>query len=384
MAYYVLLLETIVHAAAPPFVIAAYVPDYRYDGLRARRAWTTSRATDLMLFSAEPTASGGLSGVSKLVPEWLLDPAGDDAVSAPFTAPLREEGESMRTFMRRRKHARREQAAETVAARRSARVVRLLLTVGGAGRSSSFAPMARDPAARARFVGAVVDACEAHGLDGVDVDWEDRWSAADVANLGALLGELKIALAPLSALLTIALHPWQDIGSAGFAAVDRVHLMAYDAPPAASSDGRHTSVDLAKSMVDSLRTQWERHGTAGDAAALRLDKIVLGIPAYARPMPAAVAAGHFAAGEVVAYADVVARSVGSAAAGGSSAVEVGGGVFRGCAFDSVSAVLEKTRWAREQGLGGVFLWEAGMDTVERATSLLNAVATAAAPAGREL
>ena len=365
----------IAHAAAAPFVVAAYVPDYRYDGLRARRTWTTSRATDLMLFSAEPTARGWLNGVEKLVPTWLTDTAGDEAVDAPFTAPLREEAESMRAFMRRRKRVRREQAAATVAARRSARHVRLLLSVGGAGRSASFAPMARDPAARARFVAAVTDACVVHGLDGVDLDWEERWSAADVANLGALLGELKSALAPLSALLTIALHPWQDIGAAGFAAVDRIHLMAYDAPPAASRDGRHTSVDLAKSMVAALRSQWERHGAAGDAA-LRLDKIVLGIPAYARPTSAAIAAGRLAAGEVMTYADIVAPRASRAARRGDA--------FRSFAFDGVDAVVEKTRWAREYGLGGVFLWEAGQDTAEGATSLLNAMATAAAPAGREL
>lgn len=349
-------------AAAPDFAVAAYLPNYRYATLRERRTWTTTRVTSLMLFSAEPRADGELIGVEKLVPSWLLGSAGD----TPFVAPQRNAGEALRTFMKRRQRARLDQKRSSRTAMRAQRNTRLLLSIGGAGRSQHFGAMAASPAARTRFAQAAATACLDFGLDGVDLDWEAQWVLPDLI---AVLDALREALRPLDALLTIALHPWQDIGKAGFALVDRVHLMAYDVAPGSfaslSPSGRHTSFALSVAMIKQLEARgWE------------LSKVVLGIPAYARPLPVTGAA------DVATYSELVARRRAHDDAAPPSSSSWGKDVdgealYDGLAFDDVATVRRKTRWAKERGLGGVFLWEAGQDTAETATSLLHAMAKAA-------
>ena len=48
----------------------------------------------------------------------------------------------------------------------------LLVTFGGNGRSTGFGTMVSSAASRARFVRELVPLCEAHGLQGVDYNWE--------------------------------------------------------------------------------------------------------------------------------------------------------------------------------------------------------------------
>lgn len=95
--------------------------------------------------------------------------------------------------------------------------------------SSSNLPPDELPLLRLRFVDELIKFCKEHNLDGVDYDWEAPSNQAEAKNYGILLSNTKKLFRAHKLMVTVAIHVWQDLGKVGFNAVDRVHLMAYDA-----------------------------------------------------------------------------------------------------------------------------------------------------------
>lgn len=121
----------------PAFRVVAYLPDYRaaeFDPVAARGL------TDLILFSAEPTATGQLD-LSRLK-------------EIPWAR--------LRTFMTLER-------------------VRLILSIGGWERSMHFSSVAGSGQKRREFIKAVVTVCLEERLDGVDLDWEHPKNDAEQA-----------------------------------------------------------------------------------------------------------------------------------------------------------------------------------------------------------
>ena len=88
----------------------------------------------------------------------------------------------------------------------------------------------------------------------------------DPAQYSTLLAKIRAAFDRRGYRLTVALHPWQKLDPAGYAAVHGVHLMAYDL-----GRERHSTVELSSQAV-AMQMQ----------AKAPLTKIILGIPAYGR------------------------------------------------------------------------------------------------------
>lgn len=205
------------------FRVAGYLPDYRLADLDLR---TAEGLTDLILFSAEPTAKGGID-FSRLK-------------SAPW--------EALRAWKTQQR-------------------VRLILCVGGWDRSGAFPAVSATPASRQQFARNVTAACLEHRLDGVDLDWEHPKDAREAEQYGLLLTELRTAFQPQGLVLSMTLAAWQPLTADAIAAVDYVQIMAYDHP------GKHSTFDGAAADVDRIRK-------AGAAS----EKIVLGLPFYGRDM----------------------------------------------------------------------------------------------------
>ena len=107
------------------------------------------------------------------------------------------------------------------AMRREARgaCARILLCVGGNGRSAGFSQAVSRRATRKRLIGALLKLCERHGYDGVDFNWEypgfsfgegyhaDAGVARDYKGLAALVREMRAAFAPSGRLVTLAYYP---------------------------------------------------------------------------------------------------------------------------------------------------------------------------------
>ncbi|HNT73544.1 MAG TPA: glycosyl hydrolase family 18 protein [Anaerolineae bacterium] len=229
---------------------------------------------------------------------------------------------------------------QTLAALREMRTTygtRVFVAVGGWDRSQNFAAVAVDPALRASVAQTLTAYCLENGLDGVDFDWEFPEGAAEVAGYGTLLAEVHAAFAPHDLRVSVALASWQDLGKELYAVVDRIHVMAYD------HDGRHSMYEQA---VEDVQTFLKRGAPP--------EKLLLGVPFYGRDVR------NFSIEQT--YAEIV------NAHHPAPDVDEAGGIY----FNGIATIQQKTRYAQEQGLGGVMIWELGQDTTDD-TSLLQAI-----------
>jgi chitinase len=282
-------------ARAPSIPVIAYLPDYRVASIDPS---VCRSLTDLIFFSIEPTSAGALD-LSRLKPE-LLSQLGD---------------------WKQRYH------------------FRLLVSLGGWGRSGGFGPMATDDKARGRFIQALTQFCLDNRLDGVDFDWEHPANPTEEAAYARLLTETKQAFQPHGWLVSVTLAAWQKLEKGGFEAADRAQVMAYD------HDGRHSTFDNARADVDQLVRQGAPRS-----------KVCLGVPFYGRNVTKS--------DEAMTYAEIVQRY--------HPAPDVD--EVEGVYFNGPRTIQQKARYVMENNLGGVMIWELGQDTTDD-TSLLRAIHT---------
>lgn len=283
-----------------PLVIGGYLPEYRF---YIDLEMAVSHLSDLILFSVEPRADGSIRDAC------CLDKS---------------------HFSRARKSRRDSESKHSP---------RLLVSVGGAGRSNSFPSLASTPESRARLIRELKNLCEREGLDGVDFDWERPRDSRERRYYARLLREAREGLSE-KLLVTVALHPGDSLPSYEF--VDRVHFMTYDMP--------HAPLE-----------QVERAAREFWGAGVPREKIVLGIPAYGR---------HEGQPSLVKTYSEMVDAVGKDLEDR--------GEWEGYLFDSPQDVARKVQFARQEGLLGVFFWEIGQDSaLIPGGVLLNAAAEAA-------
>lgn len=301
--------------------VVAYVPEYR-TGID----WdfVTKRATDLVLFSVEPLPDGDIK------PYFPID---DDGVESALTMAHRARNSS-----RGLKHLPMSINEDGV---------RLLLCVGGGGRSGNFPVVSASPDLRQVFVSNLLKIVLAKNLQGVDFDWEVPMSKQQLADYSLLLSETANAFHnhDPDLLVTVAIHAWQDLGQPSYHAVDRVHLMSYD--------GQSTKGHATYSQATTDAKRLASYGCP-------MSKIALGLPFYGR--------GVSNPGLVLTYSDLVSK-VGADLDPTSDIL----GKDSAIGFNNVLTVQKKTKWALSHGLAGIMVWEVGQDTTNEATSLLVAI-----------
>jgi GH18 family chitinase len=282
--------------------VIGYLPDYR---LASVDPAVGRYLTDLVYFSAEPDPSGDVE-VRGLKPEGL-------------------------------------RALKEIKSRHR---VALHLCVGGWGRSRGFARLAAEPRSRERFAVALTRFCLDNGFDGADLDWEHPAGEAQERDYAALLAAVRKRFEPHKFQLSVAVAGWQGLPGDAVGAVDRLHLMAYDAR------GRHATYEHARDEVARLVKR-------GVPPA----KICLGVPLYGR--------GVDDAAKSLTYGELVRRY------NPAADVDEVGGIY----FNGIGTIRRKTKFALEQKLGGVMAWEVGQDASD-GRSLLRAIAEEAAAAAR--
>jgi chitinase len=148
--------------------------------------------------------------------------------------------------------------------------VKVLIAVGGWGWDKEFEALAADPAIRAKLAKRVGEFCATYQLDGVDIDWEYPNAGASAANFAALATDFRSAL-PTGALVTAAVladaTDADGISTDAVGLLDFINLMAYDGPR-----NDHSSYAMAERSI----ATWLARG-------IHPDKLVLGVPFYARP-----------------------------------------------------------------------------------------------------
>ncbi len=204
-----------------PFRVVGYLPDYRMAQLDQSLG---QHLTDLIYFSVEPDAKGGLDR-KRLKPEYLV----------------------------------------TLKRIKDQHKIKLHLSVGGWGRSAGFPRLAASAELRTKFASELVRFCQENGFDGVDLDWEHPKGSDQVRDHGLLLTEVRRQFRPHGYQLTIAVAGWQTMSGEAIAAVDWFNLMAYD------GEGKHSTFEFAQADVARLLKQ-----------GIPASKICLGLPFYGR------------------------------------------------------------------------------------------------------
>ena len=214
---------------------------------------------------------------------------------------------------------------------------RIHLCYGGWERSGGFPEMTADPEKRKAFIDAVLQWCLANEFDGVDYDWEFPANDEEHAAYGRLLEETAEAFRPHGLYVTVALGHTQSLDQAAYDAVDVIHLMTYD------MGYRHSTEHNARLSVERLI----------ESGAPK-DKIAMGVPFYGRRLD-----DRFIA---MAYKHILNQF------GPRPDEDEAGGFY----FNNIDTIRSKTRYTVERGLGGIMIWELGMDTDDE-TSLLRAI-----------
>jgi GH18 family chitinase len=242
---------------------------------------------------------------------------------------------------------------EVLIAKAQANKVRVLISIGGGSASDNKTLKARyfdllTEGKRAAFAAKLAAYVEEHHFDGLDVDIEGPSINEDY---GAFITELAKALKPRGKLLTAALskgYGGNKVPDSVFEHFDFINIMAYDGagPWNPNSPGQHSSMDFAKSSV----SYWLKRG-------LPKDKAVLGVPFYGYGFGEAFKKDDYA------YAEIVA-----AYPGAENADETGKTIW----YNGLPTIRAKTRYAMEQGLGGIMIWSLDADAAGD-KSLLSAI-----------
>jgi len=221
------------------FSVVAYLPEWRYEGAN----WDTifGTVTHLILFSIEVSPRGELGALDRIPRPELLN-----------------EAKEART-----KHQKK-----------------LLLCVGGNGRSAGFGPMVTSPSTRATFISRLVSICKEKGLDGVDYNWEypgytfgrgynEEQTVTDYRGFNALLTETKKEFDKAGLILTLAYYPDEKqerllLQGSAVSSASLLHMMSYDQP------GKHSTMEFAMKVADQ------------GARILPPKSLTLGLPFYSR------------------------------------------------------------------------------------------------------
>ncbi len=255
-----------------------------------------SRLTDIIYFSVEPTADGGVDQ-SRIKSSDI---------------------EHLQAF--KEKHD-----------------LRILLAVGGWGRSEHFAAMSTNAATRNKFIAALHQLCLTHNLDGIDYDWEFPETDEQKQAYNNLIIETSRAVKADGLIVTTALSPWQKLSAEAYQSLDRVHIMAYD------QGQRHSTYETAVKCVETFAQQ-----------GIERSKLCLGVPFYGRKMADTQ--------QSITYRQIVEKYQPT-----PDTDETDGYYYNG-----PTTIQKKVRYCAEQNIGGVMIWELGQDTSDD-TSLLKAI-----------
>ena len=248
--------------------------------------------------------------------------------------------------------------ARKLVAEAHARGVKTMLVVGGwdyedIPLEATFVRGTDTDEKREKLAKAIVALCDAYDFDGVDLDWEyPRAGMPSQQQYEALILDLSRRLHAEGKLLTAAViagttadgtvQPEAGAHSERvLEALDWINVMAYDG----GDDEKHSPYRMAVSCGN----YWRSRG-------IPAEKIVLGLPFYARPV--------YGAYREILEADPEAFKKDSIELDGKTGY-----------YNGIPTIQKKVRFAREN-LGGVMIWELSQDTLDPEKSLLAAIGKA--------
>lgn len=313
----------LVHASA--IAIIGYVPDYRFNGIDWDKV--VSQTTHLVLFSAEPRVDGLRN---RDVIRSVLRP------NSALSAALQKAGSG---------------------------APKLLVSVGGAGRSQEFPDVIGNKKTRKRLAKQLLNLMqELPQLAGIDFDLQVQ--NPDYLSLAKLVMMLRTAVGSrggqkpiftmtfhalagvLNSFATLTLKQ-QDSEEKRFVDLfDMCHAMTCTMM---DQQGRHSSEKMDTDVVQA----WLKYG-------MPLDHLTLGIPFFGVKNGLAP----------VTFREIISQERSFASSGSERTKD---GFF----FVNAENAVKKVKFAEEQGIAGLMIWELGQDAAEESISLLRHIWDAA-------
>lgn len=222
--------------------------------------------------------------------------------------------------------------------------IKILLAIGGwdlgdgGGKDQRFHSLAENSNYRANFISKLIGLVNKYDLDGIDMDWEypDPVNGGENPHFTALMKELSEKLRPEGKLLTAAVAAYgfngDGVSSKVFPYIDFLNLMAYDG----GNGSNHSPFSMAERSIK----YWSDKG-------LPKEKLVLGVPFYARP-------------SWKSYKDLI-----------SLGADPKKDQFKNDYYNGIDTIRKKSRLALSSG-AGVMIWELAQDTNDD-NSLLKAI-----------
>lgn len=233
---------------------------------------------------------------------------------------------------------------------------KVMLAIGGwyhihGGESYAYFKEAiSNPTSQDKLIREIQNIVEKEKLDGIDIDFEHPRSQNDALNLANFIKELDKALGnkELSIAVSAKVHSIAgtelnnvvyDVNM--FEHVDHVNIMAYDG----QWDGEYNAANLSPfKFNENIVSYWTR---LFDSHKIARDKLVLGIPSYGQPEDPNI--------KQVSYAVILSNNKENAK---QDTVQMNGTTYH---YNGIATVQKKTDLAMNNGLGGMMLWEVGLD-----------------------
>ncbi|KAI1766066.1 glycoside hydrolase family 18 protein [Hypoxylon sp. FL1150] len=248
-----------------------------------------------------------------------------------------------------------------------------VVSIGGGNGCTEFPAVAADPARRATFARECRRFVDKHDLDGVDIDWEHPDTPSQGRDFVDLLRALRDALPSPRYRITTALPTDESClkhidARAAAKLLDGLNLMGYDFTGAWTEvSGHHAQLTAAQpgSLCDdaqpALRASCHRGVSYLVGRGFPPQKIILGIPAYARSFAGADGVGQpFTSGGEMDYRELPDDWLRAARVdhdvGAASYVDAAPGGKGFVSFDVPKTVRQKAHYVTANGLGGLFYW----------------------------
>lgn len=206
---------------------------------------------------------------------------------------------------------------------------RIHITVGGDFGSKLMNTMAANTTYRERFAKQVVKFAQLNNLYGIDIDWEQSGGPVDFPNYQKFIAAIRSQSAKP---VTVTINPTLYANYSYISQASYIQLMTYIGAPTSCSG---TLQLWCQSKITSYLNSWTNKGCPKS-------KLLVGIPALAKP----------ASGTTISY-----NSLGALAYSWDSKTVNGTTYY----FNGVNTVKAKTKYTKDNGYSGVFLWSAGQD-----------------------
>ncbi len=259
-----------------------------------------------------------------------------------------------------------------------AKGVKVLFALGGGSNGKSFTAMVRNPEKNAQFIAASVKAMVDYKYDGLAIDWElpvAEDKDITTAFVAQLRSQMKAAKPDSTLILVVNAKPNNSKGYDGPKLrdnVDYLHIMSYDFHGPRSHAGHHAPLysnkaDTVDGRVLSLPaslTYWR------DTQGFRPEQILFGFAGYGRGFK--VQDWYEQPATPATYPEISYRDA-SALIGKGWSYQwddeahapwlLSDDKTERISYDDVQSVTEKSRWIKENGLPGFFIWELSQEYI---------------------